>query len=213
MISVKENYELVQDLISKNNGVFVSPQEYSRYATLASNDLFDTLRGNKNQNRATYGRNRTLDARLNPFRRTAPFTFTGAYLDKPEDLAQITALYTSTFIPIKPTDEDRIAMVMQDPLASPNAEDKYYIEEEDRLRLLGEVNLTGTIEYLAKPKNIVYGFTTVNRRPVFNQATSVDFEWDKNMEMEIVNRILSYIGLSMKDAFITQVANNNKVQE
>lgn len=213
MISVKENYELINDLLSKNNGVFISLQEYGRYATLASNDLFDTLRGNKNQNRAVYGKNRTLDSRLNPFRVSEDITFTASTAAKPEDLEQILAIYDSTFIPVKPIDEDRLAQLMQHPLRKPNEEDKYYIERVDSLKLLGATTLTGTIEYLKRPQEIVYGYTIVGRRPVHDEATSVNFEWDKNMETEIINRILGYMGLSMKDSFTTQVSNNNKSQE
>jgi hypothetical protein len=213
MISVDDNYKLVNDLASKNNGVYVSPTEYNRYASLASNDLFDLLRGNKNVNRSVYGRNRTLDGRLMPFKKVDAISFTGAYADKPEGCAQILSVYTSDFIPIKPTDEDRASMIVQDPLASPNEQDMYYIEEVDRLRLVGDTGLVGFIEYLALPTPPVYGYTVVSRRPVFDEDTSTNFEWDKNMEMEITTRILSYLGISMKDGFITQVTNNNKAQE
>lgn len=213
MISVKDNYKLLNDLLSKNNGQYISPEEYGRYATLASNELFDELRGNKNQNRSTYGRNRTLDARLNPFKKNITATFAAGLYTKPTDLVQITALYTSTFIPVKPVDEDRIATLMNDPLASPNATDKYYVEEYLKLRLLTDTALVCTIEYLAKPATIIYAYTVVGRSAVFNQTGTVDFEWDKNMEMELTTRILGYMGLSMKDGFITQVSNNNLTKE
>lgn len=214
MISVKDNYDLVNDLASKNNGVFISPEEYNRYATLASNELFDELRGAKNRNVSTYGRSRTLDSRLNPFRKTVDDSFINYEVDKEEDYVQALAMYDSNYLPIKPIDEDRLARLHQNPLAQPDEEELYYIERVDKFELLAtQGDISFTLEYLKKPVSPDYKYTIVNNRPVFNPTGSVNFEWDKNMEMELTTRILSYLGISMKDGFITQVTNNSKAQE
>lgn len=209
MIRAIDNYKLVNDLLSKNNSVTIPFTEYGRYATLASNDLFDTLRGNKNTNQSTYGRNRTLDARLNPFRVKASITFTNSIANKPADLAQITAIYTSNYTAIHPIDEDRIANIVKDP----NSEDFYYAEDVDELRLVKGIDTVATIEYLKKPAEITMAYTISNGRAVYIDTGTVDFEWDKNMEMEITNRILNYAGLSMGSQLVIQTSNINKAQE
>ena len=209
MIRAIDNYKLVNDLLSKNNSVTIPFTEYGRYATLASNDLFVTLRGNKNINKSTYGRNRTLDARLNPFRVKASITFTNSVANKPADLAQITAIYTSNYTAIHPIDEDRIANIVKDP----NSEDFYYAEDVDKLRLVKGIDTVATIEYLKKPAEITMAYTISNGRAVYIDTGTVDFEWDKNMEMEITNRILNYAGLSMGSQLVLSQSNINKAQE
>lgn len=209
MIGLNENYKLTKDLLSKNNGAYLDMQEYVRYANLGQNDLFDTLRGNNSQNKTTYGRNRTLDARLNPFRVTEPIVFTSFVAPKPVGMAQITAIYSTTYVPIRPIDEDRIANIVQDPLA----ESHYYAEDATQLRLVKGADVSGTIEYLKLPTPIEMKYTIVNGRSVYDATGTVNFEWDKNMEMELTTRILSYAGLSMGNQLVMQVANNNKAQE
>ena len=209
MIGLNENYKLVKDLLSKNTGAYVDIQEYMRYANLAQNELFDTLRGNNSQNKSTYGRNRTLDARLNPFRVKEDIVFASLVATKPTGMAQITAIYSTTYVPIRPIDEDRIANIVQDPLS----ESHYYAEDATQLRLVKGADVSGTIEYLKLPTPVDLKYTIVNGRSVYNATGTINFEWDKNMEMELTTRILSYAALSMGNQLVMQAANNNKAQE
>lgn len=215
MILIGDVYQLVCDLLSKNNGVYISPQEFTRYANVANYQMFDDYCGIKTTPRVTYGKNRLVDERLNPFRRRASLTFASGVATKPTNLKHITAVYTADAIPIavKPTDEDRYANLFSDPLASPNAQDKYYIETETSLRLLGETSLSAWIEYLERPVAVVYGTIEVNGRPVYNPSTSVHFQWDVSETIEITNRILLQAGLSMKDIAAMNYSNNEIAKE
>jgi len=215
MINVGENLKTINDLLSKNNGVYISPQEYMRYGNMSQNEMFDDFCGIKTTPRVTYGRNRLVDERLNPFRKRVALAFVSELLTKPTNLKAITAVYTqgANPVPVKPVDEDRYAMIFQDPLASPNDEDIYYIEEETKLRLLGDDALSVWVEYLERPTPIVYAFTEVNNRYVYNDAGSTHYQWDKSEEAELTNRILLKAGLSMKDVMAIQTASNQIAQE
>lgn len=215
MIDVNTNFQMVNDLLSKNNGTYISPQEYERYGYTASLEMQDDFIGNKTTPRIAYGKNRLVDGRMNPFRRRVASFFSSEYLTKPENLKYITAVYTSGAIPIpvKPIDEDRYAMVFSDPLASPNDEDMYYIEEQTRLRLLGEDTLSVYVEYLERAMPIKWNYTTVNGRPVYNPVGSIHYQWDVSETQELTNRILLKAGLSMKDITAINYANNGIAQE
>lgn len=213
-IDIGDNYNLVNDLLSKNNGVFISPKEYERYANNASYSMFDDFAGIKTNPKVTYGKNRLVDGRLNPFRRRVSLTFTGGVATKPANLKAITAIYvTGTNEPVRPTDEDRRAMLFQDPLAMPNNNNVYYIEGSTELYLLGRESLIVTIEYLERPTAVVYGFTITNNRPVYNPSASVHFQWDVSETNELTARILMQAGLSMKDTVSIQYANNEITKE
>lgn len=209
MISVESNYKLVIDLLSKNNSQTISPQEYVRYAILAQNDLFDVLRGSENLMKSTYGKSRKLDERLNPFRVKDPITFTNKVASKPTGYAQITAVYTNTFEPVRPVDEMRTAIITKDPLA----EDYYYGETASQLTLVKGADFTGSIEYLRRPVDVAYGYTIVNGRAQYNTTGTVNFEWDKNLEMELTTRILQYAGLSMGSQLAIQYTQAKQQSE
>jgi hypothetical protein len=204
-ITAQSLYLTTNDLLSKNRGATISPLEFGRYVTLASNDLFDELRGAKNLNKATYGRSRTLDGRLNPFRVREAITFTSGLATKPATSAQILSVITTAGDKMIPTDEDREANIIADPLS----EDFYYLEQTANLRLVKGTVTTGFITYLKFPTVVAGTYTLSGRTPTLTET----LEWDRNMEMELLNRILAQFGLSMKDQFVTQVANNNKAQE
>ena len=214
-ILIDTNYKYVNDLLSKNNGVYISPDEYERYGYTASLEMQDDFLGDKTTPRIAYGKNRLVDGRLNPFRRRSNLVFAGEYLTKPENLKYITAVYTggSTPVPIKPIDEDRYARVFNDPLASPNDEDKYYIEEQSSLRLLGDENLSVWVEYIERANPVKWNYTIVNGRPVYNPTGSVNYQWDVSQTQELTNRILIKAGMSMRDIMALQTANNGIAQE
>lgn len=213
-ISILQNYNYVNDLLSKNNGVYISPKEYERYGYISSLEMFDDFMGIKTIPKITIGKNRLIDTRLLPFKKKVTTTFTGETLLKPSDCKYISAMYeVSSKIPVRPLDDDRRAKIFQDPLASPTTDDKYYVENFSDLTLLGTENLQVVLEYYERPKPIVYGYTVVNGRPVFDQATSVDYQWDISEQEELTNRILVKAGLSMSSPLTLQVANNNKAQE
>ena len=121
-LKVKLVYDTVNDLLSKNNGVTLSPDEFNRYAELASNALQDEYRGANTAQRSTMGRNRTLDSRL--LRHVVSdhtlSTNGGGYAPLPDDWVQTLTLRTPDYSPVRPVDEDRITVVFQDPYSSLN---------------------------------------------------------------------------------------------
>ncbi len=193
MISVFENYKLVNDLLSKNNSATISFEEYDRYANLAQNDLFDVLRGSENLPKSVYGKSRKLDERLNEFRVKQAIVFTGGLATKPANSAQITSIITGGNEPVHPIDEDRTAMIIQDPLS----DDFYYSETNTQLKLEKGTDFTGTIQFLKRPTNVKTAYTITSGRAVYNSTGTVDFEWQANLQMELTTRILSYAGLSI----------------
>jgi len=194
----------------------MSPEEYSRYAEIASDGEFSTLAGEKNQNTAAYGRSRTLDKRLRVFRKREPLSFVNSIAQIPTDCRMVRAISTVDGKVVRPLDEDREAPVLKDPLAKPDINDIYYVEDEIEYRLLGTIrNLDCFIEYLKQPAKPVFGYTTINngRTIVYDPTTSTDFEWEERMEEAITSRILAQIGLSMNNGTVIQVANNSMAKE
>ena len=67
-----------------------------------------------------------------------------------------------------------------------------------------------TFTYLREPTLPVWGFTTVNNRPVYDATTSVDIESPDETHNEIAGTVLSYLGISIKDGDIVNYAQQMK---
>lgn len=200
MIKVESNYKLVGDLLSKNNGVFISPEEYNSYAKIASEGLFADYVGLNTAKKVGYGRNRTLDSRLTPFRRTVPLTVgPDSEVGYPYDWAKTNKVHTLDYIPIRPLDEDRIAIGHQDPFIT--GEEWFYEDLNDGMKIFspdGIVSDPIILTYLKRPDEPKYAYIIgSNGRPEFDPVNSVDFDWDINQEGEITMRILQLCGVSM----------------
>ena len=213
MIDVGSNYKLVNDLLSKNNGMYVTPDQYNRFAELAVNQYFTSITGKKVGTRSAYGLNRTLDRRLNDLKEEEFLTLTGGVVSIPDSVEIITALITQDFIPIRSTDEDRIARVMQDPLSEPTDDDPVFIESNGVLNVYPTNIPTVEIRYLRKPNSPLYGYTVVNGRAVYDESTSVHIDFPKTCEGEITMRILQYLGLTMGSGDITNFAMSKQGEE
>lgn len=213
MINVEQNYLLVQDLLSKNNGVFISPAEYNRFAQIASDALFDSIIGADTMSRVSYGRTRTLDARLMPFRvMNQPVLLVASVGALPGDWAKTNAVRLPSGEPVHPVDEDRRGMSYNDPYAQPSESRYVYYEGNGEIQV-EPVTTDVVIDYLRRPATPVYGFTVVNRRPVYDPATSTDFDWDKRQENDLTMRILQLCGVSMDDGALVQYTQAIKQQE
>jgi hypothetical protein len=53
---------------------------------------------------------------------------------------------------------------------------------------------------------MVWGYTTVGGRPVYNAGTSVQPKWEDMDMNEIMYIALSYIGINLKDGDVSQFA-------
>jgi hypothetical protein len=63
-----------------------------------------------------------------------------------------------------------------------------------------------TMTYLREPLRPVWAFTLVNGRPVYDAANSVDVEFPFEVYNEIMVKILSYVGINLREGALMQYA-------
>ena len=68
------------------------------------------------------------------------------------------------------------------------------------------------LTYLRKPLDPVWGYTTVNSAPVYNSATSQDFELPETVHTKICQKVLEYIGISTRDGELLGIADQKLKQ-
>ena len=227
MASIKTIYDLIVDLLDKNNGRFITAEEATRIINISSDELYDDCIGatNKNLDKRTnvaYGKSQNTDFRLAPFRKNTTVAVVDGEATLPEDCGKITAVLMSKEMPIalRRLDEDRMGMVLNNPLREPNEDDIYYIEDNGSLQILGVADSvyikylkTPTpAKYVEKSVEITVGNRTVERK-VFDEENSVDLEWHDREIMDIVTRVLAKLSVPVRDGFLSQQMQMNKVNE
>ena len=65
--------------------------------------------------------------------------------------------------------------------------------------------------YLRKPAEALWAFTTnANGRPIYNAAASIDLEWPEQVFNEIAIRILSFVGINLREPELAQYSEGKK---
>lgn len=227
MKKVKTLYDLVLDLTDKNAGRYFTEDEFNRALRTSELEYFDECIGatNKkldNRTNVAYGKSQDTDARLEPFRKNVTRNVVDGELTLPNDCGKITGVYTSRRTPkaIKRIDEDRLGVIFDNPLRSPNEDEIYYLEEKKSLLIFGilesayitYLKIPTAGKYASKEVTVTSGTRTVKRRE-YDDANSVDVEWNERELLDLANRILAKLAIPMKDAFLTQSIQVNKTNE
>lgn len=69
------------------------------------------------------------------------------------------------------------------------------------------------MNYIRKPVDPHWGYNTVNSDPVYNSNTSTQFEIPASDETELVYKICSLAGLSIRDVDIAKAAKDLENQQ
>jgi len=104
---------------------------------------------------------------------------------------------------------NELRQLLLSPLTQPTDKFPIYTYENNVLTVRPASITSGvTISYLAKPRNVVWGFTTGPQgQYIYSQGTSVQFDLDVTEQDELIMRILAYAGVIIQDPTIIQTAS------
>ena len=69
------------------------------------------------------------------------------------------------------------------------------------------------IDYIKKPTDVKWGYTMVNNEALYNASSSTQFELHPSEEVSVVTKILELAGITVKDMALTQLANQEEIQD
>lgn len=69
------------------------------------------------------------------------------------------------------------------------------------------------VHFIKKPTKPVYAFTQSADDYVYDDANSVDFEWNEVLHPDIIDRVLGQLGLSQREGQMVQYSNIEKQTE
>ena len=222
-MNVNDMYRICQFAVNKAQNGYLTPSEFNLTINQAQVSYQDYLLGEfqqyqygRPQARINYSQNENIRQRLSPLITSATLTINGsgesAY---PADYVQADTVITTAF--------NRVRFVQQDALYSyynsqidPIATNPIYLLEPTGFQFYPVTLGSAILTYVKDAPEIVWGYTLVSGRPVYNPAAynpgppasgSQQPVWDNVDLLEIIARALKLIGLNLQDGQVQQYAN------
>lgn len=211
MINVNEVYTTVQDLANKEQKGFIQPSRFNRLASQAVSHIF-------NRKFKGYQSTQEISDDLRPFIKLLELDVAvDGYVNYPEDYVNLSSIryvkvtqsdgqVVKSPIEIEPKDDNELGYILNSRIVMPTKDFPVAFFYDNGIRVFPNDLQRVELTYLRQPTTPLWAFTTVNNRPVYNADDSVDFEFGYSMFSEVVVEILSYIGVTLREAEVTQYA-------
>ena len=240
MVSVDKVYQRVLAILNKENRGYMTPQEYNLLANQAQLEIFEQYFYDLNQynrrgeiNNAYGNIVKNIKEKIDLFK-IVNFNLniiSGQYT-LPDNLyrlgtVQYTKSGTSTYTgstttdtcEIEPVSGNEFIYINNSPLTSPSTSYPVYIRDGNSLTVYpSSIVDTIQISYVRKPADANWTSFEVNGVALYNPAALdyQDYELHPSEETALVNKILTYAGLVIKQPEIIQVADakeNKKITQ
>jgi len=220
-MTIDEVYRFINFIVKKSNaGGYVTPSEFNLLINRAQIQYFNKLYGNQNDYRydrpipkISYAVTEKISNSLSPFLsdKTTVTIDSNGQCTTPTDMIQMVAVTKEAVgkpeCEITRVEQDRIANNLSSYYDAPDAEFPIYAQLRTKLQFYPKNLASASVIYLKKPTNMVWAYTTLSGRPVYDAGTSVQPQWEEVDMNEIMYLALSYIGVNLKDPDVSQFAN------
>jgi hypothetical protein len=208
-LSVDYVYQFALKLIRKNQSGGISSTEFAYQWNDAQATYMDDLLGRfQARNNGKEGpntgliENETIQTKLNPFSISTPLSISGGVCVKPDNFIYTLALRING-VKVFQVDRDEIGAMNDDVIDPPSISDNsyYYTEYGNQYKFFPPAVTAAELDYIVAPTDVFWAWTPDGQgRQVYDAANSTQPQWDNNSCREITKRMLTNIGVSLKDA-------------
>jgi len=214
MANVNSNYLFLQFMARKNQIGQVTPQEYMLAYNTSQRYYYDFLLGKVQQfqygkpvPRVALGMDSKIAADLTPFKvSNEVIAVTANIAPYPTGFKFLALMTDSTGRGIERIDDTKLPGRINsriDPM-TPTSK-PFYVEEDTGWHVYPEGYIsTIKASYYVYPPDVVWNYTTVNGRPVYDPAGSVQPLWDDMSNDEIMARTCRLVGISFTEEQLVQ---------
>tara|TARA_B110000285_G_scaffold39227_1_gene42715 strand:+ start:835 stop:1533 length:699 start_codon:yes stop_codon:yes gene_type:complete len=225
MINVDRIYQRVLTLANKEQRGYITPQEFNLFANQAQMDIFEQYFYDLNQFRRTPGNDTVhadmvdiLEEKISVFEVSAP---SNVALDNTTQLSTLPGFYRLTSIReqnifFEAVSKKEFRLFQLSPLTQPT--DQRPIHMVDRVNnvvaLLGRTPPMVTVDYIQSPRTVNWTYVVVGEKALYN-ANALDaqnFDLHPSEETELVLKILTLAGFTLKDPNLLQIAAGEDVK-
>ena len=233
-INIDDLYSFVQFIANKEQSGYVKPSQFNLAVDRAQMQLFMERYNNPAEYqpgrpipRVSYQQTQKISDDLLPFinRQTYTLNTQGrlAWTAVPDymHISSVRAHYeyeddcgnTVTLKKrVKVVDDAEVSDYLNSPITRPTVDYPIAAIYNNFLQIypitVGFIDLT----YLTRPPVGEWAFTIVNNQPTYNVGASTDLVWSDELFNEIAIRILSFIGINLREMSISQYSETKKQQ-
>ena len=219
MVNVNTVYQTVLALANKEQRGYITPQEFNLFANQAQMSIFEQYFYDLNQFTRVPGNDTSYSDMVNLLEeKIAAFEVSNVSYSSnsslPSNLYKIqTVVFNNK--PVEYVTKKEFLEIKDVPLCKPTDKKPVYIKNENGISIHGDAVINSvSLNYIRKPVPANWTYLVVNEKAIYNN-TALDhnhFEIHASEQTELVNKILSYAGITMKDNSLYQigVAEDNK---
>ena len=129
---------------------------------------------------------------------------------KEEKRKNIKASIVNKVVSVRPIDDFELANILGSSIVAPTREYPiltFYSEGvQYHPKDIGSVDFV----YLRRPAKALWAFTTPTSKPEYDAANSIDLEWPEQVFNEIAVRILSFVGINLREGDLAQYSEGKR---
>jgi hypothetical protein len=231
MVNIDELYRTVQFFANKEQSGFITPSEFNLLADRAQMEMFMKKFGNPEAvvgpmqpyPKYSYQETQKITDDLRPFVKRINLNLNFGQLQYPEDYVHFASLMavrfvniagTSNSIPrhieIQAVDESELGYMLGSDIVYPEPDYPVVAFYDNYMQVYPIETSNVIFTYLRRPVKPLWAFDIVNNRPVYNDANSVDIEFPDETLNEIAMKILSYVGINLREPSLMQYSETQK---
>jgi len=234
-ISIDTVYQRVLAIANKEQRGYITPQEFNLLANQAQMEVYEEYFYdiNKfdrvNSNDTEYSNMISLlEEKISPFEkyRVSMSAVSGNQLTLPTDVYRLGLVFYGAAgydVEVEQINKKELLYVERSPLAAPTTTHPVYVRKTDTTIKVFPSSPTPaysvsniTCNYVARPTDIVWGYTDVSGTALYNSGTSTNPQLHESEETTLVIKILALAGIVLQDPSMYQIAtgeDNKKTQQ
>ena len=224
MINVDRIYQRVLTLANKEQRGYITPQEFNLYANQAQMDIFEQYFYDLNQFLRMPGNSTThadmvdiLEEKISVFEVTATLALAINPNGVAGNLNALPRFYRLSNVRSGNTIMESVSrkdfrLFPNSPLTAPTATRPIYMIDtiNSVIQIAGDDTLTeADIDYVQSPRQVNWTYVVVGEKALYNAtaADAQDFDLHPSEETELVLKILTLAGFTLKDQGLYQAAS------
>jgi|TARA_R110000824_G_scaffold142586_12_gene309764 hypothetical protein len=234
-ISIDTVYQRVLAIANKEQRGYITPQEFNLLANQAQMEVFeeyfyDINKFDRINNNDTEYSNMIslLEEKISPFEkyRVSMSAVSGNQLTLPTDVYRLGLVFYGAAgydVEVEQINKKELLYVERSPLAAPTSTHPVYVRKTDTtIKVFPSSPTTAysvsniTCNYVARPTDIIWGYTDVSGTALYNSGTSTNPQLHESEETTLVIKILALAGIILQDPSMYQIAtgeDNKKTQQ
>ena len=224
-MTIDEIYRTVRVVANKEQRGFLKPSEFNLLADRAQMEMFTQRYNNIKQAQLTpinaFSINQKSSDDLRAFVAydiALAFNGNNDAWDYPNDYIHILALSIDG-IEVEVINEDKLLKRINSSILAPSVDHPIGIQQRNGFVIYngdggnitapatqGVVNAT----YLIRPTRPLWAYEEINGNPIYNPSNSTDFEFPEQTHNELTMKVLSYLGIHIREGELAGYATNKE---